>query len=118
MKPQTQAAAEDFNPNQLTAAFGAMIHLDIVTDMDVKYFVASNGNRSTPEFYNEVKAAQKEISHMEGKTFLIPEVHAVTATSIWLLASEMIGEEAADKHLSVRPLYDNFADVLIEGEAE
>lgn len=110
MKPQ-------INEEQFTRAMAAMRHLDIITDADIKYFMASDGSRSTQKFYDDIKDAGNSFLKLpklkEGEGIKIEEVHVDTAMLILLLATEMIGEEEADKHLSVRPLYGKYADLLI-----
>ena len=111
----------EINENQMLRAIAAMKYLDILTDADIKYFMASDGSRGTEKFYDEVIEAESKIQGIEklpGKKYsiVLNEVHIDTAMTILLLATEMIGEEEADKHLLVRPLYGKFGDLTIIGE--
>ena len=57
MKNKGNIMEEELNEIQLIHALVAMRHLDIITDTDVKCFIASDDNKITQEFYDYVQVA-------------------------------------------------------------
>ncbi len=119
MKKKGNIMEEELNEKQLINALGAMIHLEIITDADVKYFVASDGSRVTQKFYDDVTETESTFHNMEklidekGYTLIIREVSVVTMMGISLLAEGMIGVDDVNKHLAVMPTHGKFADLKI-----
>ena len=110
---------EELNEIQLIHALGAMRHLDIITDTDVKYFIASNDNKITQKFYDHVMKTENTFYNMhkliyeKGYTLIIRKVSIITLMEISLLAEGMIGVDGAKKHLVVMSTYGKYADLKI-----
>ena len=119
MKKKGNIMEEEINEIQLIHALGAMRHLDIITDTDVKYFIASNGNKITQRFYDDVIKTEGAFYNMQkliyekGYTLIIREVSSITLMEISLLAEGRIGVDDVNKHLVVIPTYGKYADLKI-----